>query len=121
MEEGDVAIMDPMMMHTAMPMRHPGQSRYVASVTPNFPFLSPVGQADFFRGGRYATFFDASAAGPVLLPTRGATEPSSKYPPEFVAGLAANGLEGLVDWEVPADSLTQSRRMRAEWGLAGRL
>ena len=57
----------------------------------------------------------------MLLPTRGATEPSSKYPPEFVAGLAANGLEGLVDWEVPADSLTQSRRMRAEWGLAGRL
>ena len=30
MEEGDVAIMDPMMMHTAMPMRHPGHSRYVA-------------------------------------------------------------------------------------------
>ena len=29
--------------------------------------------------------------------------------------------EGLVDWAVPVDSLTQSRRMRAEWGLGGRL
>jgi hypothetical protein len=99
MEEGDVAIMDPMMMHTATPMRHPGQSRYVA----------------------YSTFFDASAAGPVLLPTRGATEPSQKYPPDFVSGLAANGLEGLVDWEVPEATDTQSRRMRAEWGLASRM
>ena len=62
-------IMDPMMMHAAMPMRHPGKSRYVA----------------------YSTFFDASAAGPVLPPTRGATEPSAKFP-EFMAGLAAKGL-----------------------------
>lgn len=99
LEEGDVAIMDPMMMHAAMPMRHPGQSRYVA----------------------YSTFFDASAAGPVLLPTRGATEPSSKFPPEFKLGLAANGLESLVDWEVPVASDTQSRRMCAEWGVASRL
>ena len=45
-------------VHAAMPMRHPGKSRYVA----------------------YSTFFDASAAGPVLLPTRGATEPSAKFP-----------------------------------------
>ncbi len=52
MEEGDVAIMDPMMMHTAMPMRHPGQSRYVASVTPNFPFLSPVGHSLTFSRGQ---------------------------------------------------------------------
>ena len=52
MEEGDVAIMDPMMMHTAMPMRHPGQSRYVASVTPNFPFLSPVGHSLIFSRGQ---------------------------------------------------------------------
>ena len=87
-------------MHCAMPMRHPGKSRYVA----------------------YSTFFDASAAGPVLLlPTRGATEPSVKYPPEFVAGLAANGLGGLVEWEVPLATDTQSRKMCAEWGLASRL
>jgi hypothetical protein len=59
-EEGDVAIMDPMMMHAATPMRHPGRSRYVA----------------------YSSFFDASASGPVLLPTRGATEPSAKYDPQ---------------------------------------
>ena len=98
-EEGDVAIMDPMMMHAAMPMRHPGQSRYVA----------------------YSTFFDASAAGPVLLPTRGATEPSVKFPPEFIEGLEAQGLAGLVEWEVPLATDTQSRRMCAEWGLASRL
>lgn len=99
MEEGDCAIMDPMMMHAAMPMRHPGQSRYVA----------------------YSTFFDASAAGPVLLPTRGATEPSAKYPSEFVAGLAANGLEALVEWKVPVETNTQSRKMCAEWGMSSRL
>ena len=87
------------MMHAAMPMRHPGQSRYVA----------------------YSSFFDASAAGPVLLPTRGATEPSAKYPPEFVAGLAENGLEHLVGWEVPEATDTQSRKMHAEWGLSSRL
>ena len=99
MEEGDVAIMDPMMMHAAMPMRHAGKSRYVA----------------------YSTFFDASAAGPVLLPTRGATEPSAKFPPQFTAGLAAKGLEGLVDWEVPVETDTQSRKMRSQWGAASRL
>ena len=86
-------------MHAATPMRHAGQSRYVA----------------------YSSFFDASAAGPVLLPTRGATEPSAKFPPEFRQGLAINGLESLVEWETPVAADTQSRRMCAEWGRASRL
>ena len=60
----------------------------------------------------FNAFFDASAAGAALRPTRGATEPAAKFPPELRDGLPPS-LRSLLDWELPADTHTQSKKMRA--------
>ena len=73
-----------------MPMTHPGQSRHVC----------------------FSAFFDASAAGAALRPTRGATEPAAKFPAELREVLPPS-LRSLLDWELPEDTHTQSRKMRA--------
>ena len=92
-ERGDCAIIDPMMLHAAMPMRHPGMSRYVC----------------------FNTFFDASAAGPAMRPTRGATEPAVKYPDELRFGLPPS-IRGILDWALPESERTQAERM---WEVVG--
>lgn len=58
---GDMAVIDPMCMHAASPCRLPGHSRYVC----------------------INSWFDASAAGHVCHPVRGATEPAEKFPREL--------------------------------------
>jgi hypothetical protein len=79
MQEGDLFVVDPMMLHAATPNTRrdlPGYRRYVL----------------------FSTFFDAGTTDH-LLPNRGSSGHPSKFPAEMRNALP--GLQSLFDWEAP--------------------
>jgi hypothetical protein len=77
LDEGDLFVVDPMMLHAATPNTRsdlPGYRRYVL----------------------FSTFFDAATTDH-LLPMRGSSGPPVKYPPEMTDALPSF----LFDWAVP--------------------
>lgn len=76
MGEGDMIVFDPCILHSAT-------------------------NAEKTRYAYFATYFDA-AADYILLPQRGATAPSFKYPPEMKASLSPRH-RSILDWAFPDD------------------
>ena len=71
---------------------------------------SPSNAVTSPRYAYFATFFDSSSSDYILLPQRGATAPSFKYPPKMKRALGAYAR--VCEWEYPVDERSSQWDLR---------